>query len=812
MSNYFTIKAGRHKTAKLNYDSAPGAEILTDVREILEPDPDALIYLNTDTGNDSYSGYSPSQAKKTYAAAAAAVTSQRPVIQLENSTTLTGNITAPIQVKRGVLAAINPAPTASGLNTFLLGASYGADVLRGICYSPKLKRMVVVGNGNNNAYYSNTDGATWSPASGYAASGVSQTRLRWSQAAMRFILTAGNRIHTSSNGINWSIGPKIAAANEEQVLFCDYSAVYKKYIAVGTKGGVYSGADVDSFKVLPGCAPGASQFGNMVFGDVLCDNEKIFLIGNPVGSLSPKMYLSTDGITFTEIDITAFGNGNALMIRKVNNRYIAMIGQKYGFSDDGITWTVHNTPDAGTQWIDFAPAFGKWVACASPDKIFSSIDGVTWVESQADGFVSYQIFGIASGEKRVAAVGRANPSNNSIIRYSYLPQLDITTDIAGFRIYEANLSGAGSVRSCTMNYAERNGGNMVSCRVNTLVVTGNQFTATRNLIGDAVFNCSPAQAGDIEISRNTIYGRLQINNTAATNRERIVDNIIRGGIQAAYRVKVSSGNTQGENENAIFTSLCSFTDPLFVDFSDFKLQYESQGFSVDSPLVKRSTTYINANGERADYGAWSGYETDIVYRYVRAFTFLKPSSKDSVSHIRHMRTALHVSIDGTPDVFVDVESKWEELVLNYQSLPAQDISDSLRNHIAFVDYLDSLLDTTVEISFDPDFEPVQSVVVNGTHPSGTIVLALQPSEVRAGDRITVFGTEYFVLYVYGHSVVLSAPLKVSVSNGSVLPVLRPAGYGEYKYVPSEARRLTRWHESAQDFFRGLSLRFVRKVS
>jgi hypothetical protein len=171
---------------------------------------------------------------------------------------------------------------------------------------------------------------------------------------------------------------------------------------------------------------------------------------------------------------------------------------------------------------------------------------------------------------------------------------------------------------------------------------------------------------------------------------------------------------------------------------------------------------------------------------------------------------LHVSIDGTPDVATDPAGRWEELVLNYRSLPNTDFSDAVRNHIAFVDYLESLENPACRITFDPAFTPAASVTVNGAQPAGTVVLNLLPSALESGNRLDIAGVEYMVLYMAGNSAVLSKPLAVGIADAVSIPVSSQIGYGVFQYVAPPDRRLTRWYEGATDFFNGLVMRFVRK--
>jgi hypothetical protein len=289
----------------------------------------------------------------------------------------------------------------------------------------------------------------------------------------------------------------------------------------------------------------------------------------------------------------------------------------------------------------------------------------------------------------------------------------------------------------------------------------------------------------------------------------IESNIVEGGVIAAFPVTVRSGNYRGAHANAVFQSSCTFTDPRFVDLMDYKPQYASQGFIANSPMVQKSPEYLNSLGQRRDLGAWSAYETNVEYRYNRAFRFLKPS-KEQVKHIKHNRADLHVSIDGTPDVAIDPAGRWEELVLSYRALPNED-RHNVQNHIAFVDYMESLIDSTVSIDFDPNYTPALTVITAAAHTAGDVVLSHNASTVREGDVIVIDGVQYFVLYTPSNTrAVLDKPLHIGLASGVTLQVLSTSTYGEWVFIPQSERSLSRWYESATDWLSGLTLRFVRR--
>jgi hypothetical protein len=811
-NNYFLIEAGQKKRADLVYDSEPGAETLSLTRKVLTTDTNAIIYLATVGGNNANAGTSPAAPKLTYAGAVAALGGTRTTIQIENDGAVLGvNITAPTQVKPGIRARIDAPGTASGLNTWSLRTpTVGSDILRGLAYSPTLGRLVRLGFGPGSGAYSTTDGDIWTAAASWVYS-TTNNAMRWSAQKNEFIAFASPSVITSPDGATWTAGAAIPTNAGQNLINADYSSVHGRYFVVGTQGGVYSGADINNIVALPGYTALLSVLGDFLGSGIVCmPSGRVLICGANVGAGIGRLYYSDDGQDFTNaVDISAVAAGGPTYFKQVGEFVVMLTATHYGFSRDGVAWTFYALPFAFTQ-IDYAPAYGAWVACANPDRIFWSVDGIAWTEATADGFVSFQINTIAATLTRVVAIDRRNPDSFNTIRKSNPPALTITANVAGFTIGEPVLTGAVRAVNCSQFYTARTAGEHSRCRGDALQVVGNVIDINGCLFRSAVFNSSPATQNAIAVNANTISGQLRFVNTAATGREQIRSNIVEGGISAAFTVTVASGNTRGANTNASFQSACTFGDPKFIDLTDYKLQYESQGFSANSPMVQRSGEFLNTLGQRRDLGAWSAYEANIRFIYARAFYFLKPAEKNAVQHIKHNRADLHVSIDGTPDVATDPAGRWEELVLNYRSLPNTDFSDAVRNHIAFVDYLESLENPACRITFDPAFTPAASVTVNGAQPAGTVVLNLLPSALESGNRLDIAGVEYMVLYMAGNSAVLSKPLAVGIADAVSIPVSSQIGYGVFQYVAPPDRRLTRWYEGATDFFNGLVMRFVRK--
>jgi hypothetical protein len=185
---------------------------------------------------------------------------------------------------------------------------------------------------------------------------------------------------------------------------------------------------------------------------------------------------------------------------------------------------------------------------------------------------------------------------------------------------------------------------------------------------------------------------------------------------------------------------------------------------------------------------------------------------NAIKHKKNVQANMLVSLDATPDVFNNPDSQWEEVELSYGSLPNVDVGNAVRNHVAFIDYMDSLIDTTCMLYLDPEVEPAETITVNGLHNQGSMVLEIQPAPINGGDRIAIAGRIYYALYVHGNYVVLDRPTHVAILNGTVLSVYTLIGGGTYQYVPSQQRVLTRWHSDSTEWLRGAVLRFVRKLT
>lgn len=825
-NNYFLIKAGQKKKADLVYDSEPGAEVLTTARQLLEYDPNKLIFLNTATGNNANSGFTPALAKLTYSAAAAALGGGRTTIQVENNNAqISVPITAPTQMARGVLGTITMIGTNrrySGATTTTLSGTVKPLIVR----DPVSGRL---GINDGAAYrYSDDNGVTWlSSVVGYVNKfGTAQFPL-YVQELNGFspIIAPDKMTAFKIATLPTPVVQNATIQNETSwinIVLVSYAPTIGQYVGVKTSAPYYlvkstSYPAATGWEKLESPALQA-QFDLGWYASALMDVDTAIIVLVTNGGAGKVFSKKPSDADFIE-QFAMFGSsdttvkklrvGTALLTDSQGSAYLYI---------NSVFMPLTSSPAVVLDAVYDETTHQIYITGANP--IYSPDQRFVFVRDADTGALLYSWENTSSTGSTFAI--QTTPTGlistlyvNTFFTFNLFRHAigtpKIQNSVAGFKIGDGDFSSAALiVRSCSKPVLLATAQELSANRCFSVTNTNNTQTVSENLADTIKITASPATSGAVKILKNTVGNILQIVNTAATGRELIQSNIVEGGISAAFTVTVSSGNTRGANVNAVFQSQCQFNDPKFVDFIDYKLQFESNGYPANSPAVARSPEFLNTQGKRRDLGAWSAYETNVTYIYDRAFQFLKPAEKNAVQHIKHNRADLHVSIDGTPDVATDPAGRWEELVLNYRSLPNTDFSNAVRNHIAFVDYLESLDNPACEIVFDPAFSPAASVTVNGTQPAGTVVLALQPSAIAGGDVLTIGGVQYSVLYVVGDSVVLSQPLAVGVADLLVVPVAQPVGAGVFQYVAPTERRLSRWYEGADDFFKGLQMRFVRK--
>jgi hypothetical protein len=806
MSNYFRWNAGRKRQGTPTLESQPGAHTGATRKVIPGYSDSNIVFLNTSTGNDANTGASIAQALLTYSAAATAAGTTKK-IRLVNSATLTSNITKPTEATIGTTSTINAATT--GLDVFTLSGtpSFGATTITSVCYCDRLARWVAVG-GSGKAAYSNDNGTTWTQASVLPTSSL-LTCVIYVDALRLFIATGGSgNISYSTNGTSWTT-VNLALAGSRQFYSVAYSPDLELLVAVGDAGMIFKSTDGITWTVVTGWEQASGTIGTtIIIGAFWSDYyNKFYICGD-----SGIMYSSTDGLIWSVL--TSSFSSTAINAITANGATLVAVAYsgKIAYSSDGATWTQAATPSFGADTVfgvTYNGQFGKFCAVGDAGKIAWSTDGNVWTQSGTTGYGANQVRGAFGRFGKVITVGEGGK-----IGLSNAPGLTISAAVAGFSVSEATYSGTVTAYNCTLKQPGTTAAlSLDSCRVTESGshISNNAVTATAILVeGDMHYTGVYAAANALDLSVNTIVGTLYIYNGSTTNYERIRDNIIENGVQSSYPVTVTSGNTRGtSSDGTIFGQFCTTSDPLFVDTTDYKLQRVLDGYQYDSPMVAASQYYYNQATTQTfrDNGAWSYNESAATYKYQRTFDFLMPATSigSAIDFVRHNRANLHVAEDGTPDAVNTPDSRWEEIVMQFKTLPS--------DHIDFINWLEGQVDMTCDISLSPSLTPTTAVVASGATSAGEAVITITDnSGLDSGDQLTIDGNTYTVLYTYGTTkVVLDRVTTTALTDTESITVKYDTGFGEYQYVPMLERRLSRWYETDENYLRGLQIRFARKL-
>ena len=813
MSNYFTWSAGRTRQGSPTLESQPGAHT-GDTRQYIPGYSDSnIIFRAPTTGNDANDGLTAGTPKQTKSACDTAAGSTKKIRIIE-ACTLNESVSKPTEMLRGVSGTISSSLTAP-VDTWTQAAtpSFGTTLIEAVDYSPKLKLYVAGGNSGKTAYSSDCD--TWVQNTAIF-SGNTVTDVVWNSDCNKFFAAGTNGAFAhSSDGQTWTqstisdVAISGASYNINVIL---YSPTLQR-IVVATNGMTIAYSDDFGSNWSASPMPGNSE---SILGGCWAGGLGKYFIGTGIGNI----YYSTDAVTWTAAATPSFSGDPVYWIEYSSQlgKLVAVGGSfgtpKIAYSTDGVTWTQAGTialSGARANYVVYNDEIQKFIACGNGGQIAYSTDGDTWTLAATPSFGSDAITDICVSplNGRSVAVG-----NTGKIARSTAFANTISAAIAGFTVQAVQYSGTVTAYNCTMKQPGTTAAlSLNACRLTEsgAHISNNAATLYQTLVeGDIHYAGTYAAANALDINLNTIAGTLYIYNGSETHYERIRDNIIEGGVQASYPVTVTSGNTRGTSSNGvIFGALHTTSDPLFVDETDYKLKRVLDGYQYDSPMVAASLYYYNQATTQTfrDNGAWSYNESAASYKYQRTKDFLMPAAANggTITTLRHNRANLHVAEDGTPDVVNTPDSRWEEIVMTYKTLPA--------DHIDFIDWLEGKVDMRSNISLSPSLTPTTSVTASGATSAGEAVITVTDNTgLDSGDRLTIDGNEYTVLYTYGTTkVVLDRITTTALSNGESITVKYDTGFYEYQYVPNNDRSLTRWYETNTEYFRGLVVRFARKL-
>jgi hypothetical protein len=797
------LRFDRKKVGSPTLNSQPGAHTGATRQYIPGYSDSNIVFLNTSTGNDGNTGASIAQAKLTYAAAATAAGSTKKIRVVNNGAALAVDITKPTEMTRGVSGTISGSLT-TPVNTFTQAGtpSFGADGVGDISWSRSLSKWVAVAANGKIAY--SPDGNVWTQATTPSFGSSTIRGVAWSDSLSLYVaVAASSKIATSSDGNTWTQASGATGGNLYSVC---WSAELAIFVAVGAIGAVIYSSDGVSWNTAIN-----SVFSGIIIQSVCWSPELTLFVA--VGE-SGLIGYSSDGINWTTAATPSFGTTtiNCVAWSSQISKFIAGADAgKLAYSSDGDVWTQSGTPSFGAdgiQSICMAPEISKIVAGGESGKIAYSSDGNVWTQIGTPSFGADTIFAMAYSPllNKISAGGSAGK-----LAYSTAYQYTISASTAGFTITAVNYSGTMTLYNCTVVVPGFS--NVISlnaCRVTEsgCHISSNTTSVLSTLFeGDLSITGAPSIANAIDINSNTITGYLRLYNSSATSFERLRDNLIEGGLYAKYSVLVTSGNIRGTRTNTIVTRAVSFSDPVFVDTTDYKLQRVTNGDAQDSPLVNASAYYVNEQGQPRDFGAWSYDDSTLPYAYKQSFFLYKPKDTGIIPE-KQPAAAADQGMDGTWDAVNEPMRATEYLTLKYGAGVPLD-------HITCQDILESLTDLTCEISLDPDrSDPTSTIQVNGAHAVGDCILNIDASTtIKAGMILTIGAYKYYILYCYPSTsptkLILHQALLSSVADNLVITPQEPTTFGTYQYLP-QSRQIPRPQSNETEYVNGATFKFVRQ--
>ena len=792
----------RRRTSTLTLDEQPGAHTGATRKYIPGYSNSNIVFLNTSTGNDANTGASIAQALLTYSAAVTAAGSTKK-IRLVNSATLTSNITKPTEATIGTTSTIASASLTAPVDTFTQAGTPGftTELIYAVDWSPKLKLFVAVSDGGTIAY--SADGNVWTLASTPSFSATSIRGVCWSDGLELFVAVGqSGKIAYSADGNVWAQ----ATSN--------FGTSY-----------IYSVIWASSLGLLVACGE-ANKIGYSTDGitwtvTTLADNDESLLsiawsesLGRlvAINGQSPRIYYSDNGATWTAGTISTISSGHALCWADSLGLFVGSATfagtPKFIFSADGITWTASTTtPASQASAIAYSPEINKLVSAHVSGVMYYSSDGDTWTAVTTEGFGASNISDVAYSPLlgKFVAVG-----NSAKIGYSTAFATTISAAVAGFSIQAVQYSGTVTAYNCTLKQPGTTAAlSLDSCRVTESGshISNNAATSRATLYkGDRHLTCTPAAQNAIDLNLDTWGGTFYIYNASQTGYERIRDCLGNGPIVANYPVTVGGrANVEGTSVNVLFDAEVTHNDPRFVDETDYKLEFQTNGYTRNSFAAARSNIYFNSAGDARDIGAWSYVESAVSHYYAKTEVMYK----GEISHGLEFALNEQQGDSGVVSVYGNTRRVKEVITITYGT--------TYDREKAIFEYMLTLQDKGVKIQLDAEWnDNAGTVVVNGNQAAGVEFLTVDSTTYYEGMWLTISGEQYWVMRASptpsaATKLILDRPLEDAVLDNDVIVRNYPAGAGEYQFSGPMNLTMKRVHPTAlQGYYSGFQIRLVRK--
>lgn len=789
----------RRRTSTLTLDEQPGAHTGATRKYIPGYSDSNIVFLNTSTGNDANTGASIAQALLTYSAAATAASTTKK-IRLVNSATLSDNITKPTEATIGTTSSIASSSLTAPVNTWTQAGtpSFSTSIVNCALWVARLSKFIAAGADGKIAYSS--DGDTWTQATTPSFGSDSILSLAWSES-LGLLLSGGGsgKMAYSTDGNTWTQVSETMASNTN-VNGIAWSETAGVFVAVTNNEQMYS---VDGVNWSLGQTVG-------IIGEAVTwsNDLSLFVI---VGGLG-KIYYSSNGVTWTESATPSFSTTTiyAVAWSPQLSKYVACGGSgKIGYSTDGNVWTQAATPSfaatdiRGVAWV---PEIGYFVATGESGKIAYSADGDTWTQAGTPSFAASNVRGCAYSP----LIGKAITFGSSgKIAYSTAFATTISASVAGFSIQAVQYSGTVTAYNCTLRQPGTTEAlSLDACRVEyDSHISNNAVTSRATLYrGDRHLTCTPSSQNAIDLNLDTWGGTFYIYNASQTGYERIRDCLGNGPIVANYPVTVGGrANVEGTSVNVLFDAEVTHNDPRFVDETDYKLEFQTNGYTRNSFAAARSNIYFNSAGDARDIGAWSYVESSVSYYYAKTEVLYK----GEISHGLEFALNEQQGDSGVVSVYGNTRRVKEVITISYGT--------TYQREKAIFEYMLTLQDKGIKIQLDAEWsDNAGTVVVNGNQSAGVEFLTVDSTVYYEGMWLTIAGKQYWVMRAspspsVATKLILDRPLEDAVLDNDVIVRNYPAGAGEYQFSGPMNLTLKRVHPTAlQGYYSGFQIRLVRK--
>jgi hypothetical protein len=255
-------------------------------------------------------------------------------------------------------------------NIWTIRTTPGNNALYSVTYGAGLF-VAVAGTGTGNRVMTSTDGINWTLRTSAADND-------WRCVAYGnglFVAVAftgtGNRVMTSPDGINWTIRTSAADNNWRGVAYGAGLFVAVAYTGVGNR--VMTSTDGITWTIRTSAAD--NDWHGITYGAGLF----VAVAGSGTGN---RVMTSPDGINWTIR--TSAADNNWRSVAYGNGLFVAVaytgVGNRVMTSTDGITWTIR-TSAADNDWHCVAYGDGLFVAVATTgtgDRVMTSPDGIAW--------------------------------------------------------------------------------------------------------------------------------------------------------------------------------------------------------------------------------------------------------------------------------------------------------------------------------------------------------------------------------------------------------------------------------------------------